>query len=106
MFQFVKSENNGYRLFNEETKKEFGEFFQTWNRTPEAKAAITVYEKYKRQYDLKYETLLSLVNYAIMFSEKRKLQNKKCSKEYLIQVTSEVLKLTMDVYKEINSSPE
>jgi hypothetical protein len=86
-----KLEDGSYRLFNE-NNCQFGEGYQESIRSPEWKAALIVYEKYKRKMDLEHLDLIKLKNYIVSFSENRKSQGKKVSNDYLIQECSAELK--------------
>jgi hypothetical protein len=91
MFKF-KLCDDGWRLFDENTGVQFGEFIQGRLRSNEAKAALIVYEKYKRKYNLNTSDLHSLTEFALFTLENRISQNKKCSRDYLVQLVSEECK--------------
>ena len=69
-----------------------GVTFQRAVRSPEWKAALIVYEKYKRKLNLEYKDLIKLKDFVVTFSENRKAQGKKVSDDYLIQIASGEIK--------------
>lgn len=91
MFEF-KLTKDGYRLYDTETKKQFGEIFQEEIKSPEAKASLIVFEKYKRNFNLQYEDLKYITEFVINFAEDRKDQGKKCSNDFLTQIASAEIK--------------
>ena len=91
MFEIITT-NIGYKLMDTETGKPFGETFQESCRSPEVKAAMIVFEKYKRKFNLQYEDLIKLSRYVINFSEERKQSGKKVSNDYLVQIASNEIK--------------
>jgi hypothetical protein len=84
--------NNSVRLIHKDTGLEFGEYFQESCRSPEWRAALIVYEKYKRKMGLDYPHLKELVNIVIKLSEERKAAGKNVSNDYLIQIASGEIK--------------
>lgn len=66
--------------------------FQAQCRSPEWKAALTVYEKYKRKFNLQFEHLREVRDYITDFSETKKSQGKIVSNEFLTQKASEYIK--------------
>lgn len=77
-----------YRLLHNVTGKNFGEAYQAACRSPEWKAALIVFEKYKRKMGLEHKDLLSLRRHLENFSADRKAQGKKCSNDFLVQEAS------------------
>jgi len=71
-----------------------GEWFQSQCRTPEWRAALTVWEKYKRKMSLDHHHLVQLREYIIGFSGQRTAAGKPPSKEFLIQEASAYCKRT------------
>jgi hypothetical protein len=69
-----------------------GVTFQRACRSPEWRASLVVYEKYKRKMNLQFEDLLKLREYIVSFSEDRKRQGKKVSNDFLIQECSAEVK--------------
>ena len=61
-------------------------------RTPEIKAALIVFEKYKRKMLLDHPDLMRLSRYILAFSENRVAQGKQTSRELLIQECSAEVK--------------
>ena len=66
--------------------------FQALCRSVEYKSALIIYEKYKRKFNLQYNDLLDIRDYAIEFSTERKNAGKSINKDFLIQKLSEYLK--------------
>lgn len=85
-FPYIKTDN-GWRCPG------IGEWFQNQCRTPQWRAALTVWEKYKRKLGLEYEHLLKLREHIIEFSAQRIAAGKTASKEFLIQEASTYCKL-------------
>ena len=71
-----------------------GEMFQAECRTPQWKAAMIVFEKYKRKFSLEHKHLLVLRDHVLSFSEKRSSLGKQTSKDFLVQEASAFLKRT------------
>lgn len=65
-----------------------GVTFQRACRSPEWKASLIVYEKYKRKMGLEFEDLIKLREYIVSFSNLRKVQGKKVSNDFLTQECS------------------
>ena len=61
-------------------------------RTPEIKAALIVFEKYKRKMNLDHPDLMRLSKHVLAFSEKRQDEGKNTSRELLIQECSAEVK--------------
>jgi len=100
-FQFVRNED-GWRLIDSETGRQFGEHFQELCRSPEWEAAHIVYEKYKRNFNLTHEDLLDLRDYIVEFSANRKAMGKKASPDFLVQEASRRLKEMYEIRKTNN----
>ena len=83
--------DEGWRCFNSE-RKQIGEIFQSQCRSIEWKAALIVFEKYKRAYNLTHENLISLKTYVEQFSAARKVSGKSVNKDYLTQIASAEIK--------------
>jgi len=82
--------NDGWRLMDGDIQ--FGEYFQRICRSPEAVAALIVYEKYKRKYLLELNDLKNLYKFVKQFSEERLSNNKSCSNDYMVQIASAEIK--------------
>lgn len=65
-------------------------------RSLEWQCAKTIYEKYKRKYNLRREDLLVICEYADSFSRQRTSIGKKINKDFLTQKLSEFCKETFD----------
>lgn len=87
-FRFVDVEHNSVRLINKVTGKQFGEYFQSKCRSSEWKSALTIYEKYKRTYDVDHQELKELCKYITSFVEMRKKNGKNTSPDFMIQEVS------------------
>lgn len=66
-----------------------GDWFQAQCRTPEWRAALIVWQKYKRKLALDHQQLVELRQYVVGFSTQRRAAGKPASKEFLIQKASE-----------------
>lgn len=91
-FEFRKASNGAFRCYQVGTDIEFGAIFQKSCQSPEWKAALTVFEKYKRKMELEYSDLRRLMEFVMNFSEERKSQGKNVSNDYLIQIASKEIK--------------
>lgn len=80
------------RLIHKETGRQFGECFQESVRFPEWRAALIVYEKYKRKFNLDYPVLVKLCHYMTEFSEEKRIIGKILKQDHLVQVASTKLK--------------
>ena len=80
------------RLVHKETNLQFGEYFQESARSPEWRAALIVYEKYKRKFDLNYSVLAKLRYYMVEFSAEKKEAGKTLKQDHLVQIASVKLK--------------
>lgn len=69
-----------------------GEPFQDKVRSPQWKAALIVFEKYKRQFKLEHEDLIHLKDWIIDKVKERELIGKKTGKDFMIQLCSEEIK--------------
>lgn len=103
-FAIVETGNNSVRLINS-NGLQFGEYYQIKCRTPEWKASLIVFEKYKRKYNLSYQDLLNLREYMVSFCNDRKQLGKSISNDYMTQVASTEIKRVGDCKsKEIDFS--
>lgn len=66
--------------------------FQEACRTPEWRAALIVYEKYKRKFNLEFEDLVRLRNFVVDFTCEREIKGLKVNKELLVQFASAEVK--------------
>lgn len=80
------------RLVHKETGLQFGEYFQESVRSPEWRAALIVYEKYKRKFDLDHSVLEKLRYYMGEFSEEKRAIGKILKSDHLVQIASSKLK--------------
>lgn len=71
---------------------EIGEMFQALCRTPEWRAALIVYEKYRRKFGMSHEDLVTLRAMVSRYSNARRLNGHPVSKEFLIQKAAEFCK--------------
>lgn len=85
MSKIIKTED-GYKLDWE------GESFQDKIRSSEYKSALIVFEKYKRQFNLKHDDLINLKDWIIDKVKERETIGKKTSKDFMIQLCSEEIK--------------
>ena len=97
-FQFVRNED-GWRLIDSETGRQFGEHFQELCRSPEWEAARIVHEKYKRNLNLTHDDLLDLRDFIVEYSDNRKAMGKKANSDFLIQEASRRLKEMYEICK-------
>ena len=79
-------------MIEEIPNESIGVTFQRACRSPEWRASLIVYEKYKRKMNLQFEDLLKLREYIVSFSNIRKSQDKKISNDFLIQECSTEVK--------------
>ena len=80
--------SKGVRLVHKDTKKNFGEYFQSQVRSMEWQAASIVYDKYRRKNNLEFEDLVSLRKFAEDVVEQRKTNGKSINKDFLVQQVS------------------
>jgi hypothetical protein len=80
-----------------------GVTFQRAVRSPEWKATLVVFEKYKRTMNLDYPDLISLKDYIVSYSLSRAASGKKVGKDLLIQECSAELKRRDKTKNEINN---
>jgi len=67
---------------------ELGEWFQAQCRSPEWRAALVVYEKYRRSCGWEHQDLLLLTTFAEGCSRRRKLAGKSAHLDILVQEVS------------------
>jgi len=75
----IKTEH-GFRF------EDTGPSFQELVRSDEWQAALIVYDKYRRKYNLEDKHLLALRDYVVEFSSNKKSSGKAVNKDHLIQI--------------------
>lgn len=65
---------------------------QEINRSPVGKAALIIFDKYKRKYNFDSSVIEEITLFASKFKEERESQGKKCTDDFLIQKCSEYIK--------------